>query len=106
MNVVKSIPVYVPEKSLEKYRTDDYWNEFTNFIGSSGIEGTVVDNMEIQVHNGAIIITGIADNVVVNLYSLQGLLMHSTTAGNIGNITLPRGMYILQVEGNSYKIVL
>ncbi len=106
MNVVKSIPVYVPEKSIEKYRTDEYWNEFTNLIGSSNIEGKVVDDMEILVHNGTIILTGIADNAVVNLYSLQGLLMPSTTAGNIGNITLPRGMYIIQVEGYSYKIVI
>ena len=32
-NVNKSIPVYVPAKSVEAYRSAEYWNEFTNIIG-------------------------------------------------------------------------
>lgn len=105
-DVTKSIPVYVPEQSLEKYRTAEYWNEFTNLKGRSNIEGTVANDMEILVHNGTITLSGIAEDTIVSIYSMQGLLMHSTTAGKIGNITLPRGVYILQIEGNSYKIVL
>ena len=104
LGVDRTIPLYVPDNSKEKYRIAEYWNEFTNLRVYSSIENSIVDDMEI--HNGTITLTGIADDAVVNIYSLQGMLMHNTTAGNIGNITLPRGAYILQIEGNSCKIAI
>ena len=106
LGVDKTLPLYVPDNSIDKYRTADYWDEFTNYILLSNTESNIVNNWEILVHNGTIALTGIADDVVVNIYSIHGVLMHSTTAGNIGNITLPRGVYIVQVEGKSHKIII
>ena len=106
-NVDKSIPVYVPDGCIEVYRVADYWREFTTFNVYSGIESAIADsNIEVITTNGTIAINGVFHNAVVNIYSIQGMLMHTTTAGNIGNITLPRGMYIVQVESTTHKIVL
>ncbi len=44
-NVEKSIPVYVPEDSVEAYKTAEYWSEFTNFQPPSIASGTCGDNL-------------------------------------------------------------
>ena len=106
LGVDKTIPLYVPDNSQEKYRNADYWCEFTNLKVYSSIDTSEVNDMEIVVHNGTITLIGVADGAVVNIFSMQGMLIHNTIAGNIGNITLPHGVYILQVEGNRYKIAI
>ena len=106
-NVDKSIELIVPTESIEVYRTTEYWREFTNIKGISGINAaTGNDNIDVYVNNNTIIITGATDDTVVNIYAMNGILVCNTTVCNVANITLPRGMYIVQVQETTHKIAL
>lgn len=106
-NVDKNIPVYVPDGCVEVYRTADYWQEFTNFNVYSGIEVAISESdIDVTIINGTITLTGVANDAVVHIYSLSGSLVQQTIASNVSTIVLPRGIYIVQVEGTSHKVVI
>jgi hypothetical protein len=107
IEVDKSITLSVPVGCIDTYKAAEYWSEFTNIQDFSNVESVVSDNtIKVSTHNGSIVINGTTDNAVANIYSMQGMLIHTTTAKNIGKITLPHGAYILQVEGTTHKVVL
>lgn len=71
----------------------------------SGIEDTITDNdVNVSVENGNIVIDGADDAVKVEVYSVNGQCVYSGTATIIpvsGN-----GLYIVKVNGKSYKVML
>ncbi|MBR3951795.1 MAG: T9SS type A sorting domain-containing protein [Bacteroidaceae bacterium] len=47
-----------------------------------------------------------ADDAAVQIFTAGGALLHSTTVAEVSNITLPRGVYLVQVSGVTKKVVL
>lgn len=107
IEVDKSIALSVPVGCVDTYKAAEYWSEFTNIQDFSGIEDVVSDNnIKVSTHNGTIVINGTAADTVVDIYSMSGVLMHRTTAHHTAGITLPRGIYLVQVEGTTHKVVI
>ena len=98
------IPVYIPYGSLEAYRSDMYWNKFTNLIEqpSSGVAENTWQEITIFVQGGEITITGI-DSPDVSVYDVNGKVVAS---GAMNRIAVPQaGMYIVRVAGETVKVI-
>lgn len=100
--VDRSIPVYVPEGSLEAYKADAYWSEFRLYDNDpSGIISPQKDNSGCYAANGLLYNPSGAD---LNVYNMQGVLIYT---GNATEIELPsRGIYILKTPTATRKVVL
>ena len=98
--------LYVPVGSKSAYANATGWSDFTNIIEDdvkTGVESTLVDNVNVSVENGNIIIGG-ADNANVDVYSVNGQCVYSGTA-----TTIPisaKGLYIVKVNNKSFKVIL
>ena len=81
--------MFVPEESINKYKTADQWKEFLNILGYDGVDDVSVDSQ----------------NAVYEVYNLQGVRIGSgmreaeVTADN-----LPHGVYILVSPQGRKKI--
>ena len=96
----------VPYDCLEEYANAPYWNYFQNVEESSGIEGTNIDTQKIYTVNGTIYITGTTNSTIVNIYNINGSLLHHTTVAQVSDIALPHGFYLVQVNGVTQKVAL
>lgn len=95
----------IPVGSLEAYKSADVWKNFKNiqekdFGGVDGVEG---DAVSVIAKGGSIEINS-ADNARVEVYNLSGQLVHSGTETTVGG--LARGIYIVRVAGQTFKVAL
>lgn len=107
LNVDRATEIIVPIGCIETYKTTQYWDEFTTINDYTGIKSVNhTSDFEVITTNGRIVITGVPGNIKVTIYSVSGSLLHSTNVDNVANITLPRGIYLVQIEDTIRKIVL
>ena len=95
----------VPVGSLEAYRSADGWKWFKNIQEKDfgGVDGVENDAVSVTAKGVSIEIAG-ADNARVEVYNLSGQLVHSGTETTVGG--LARGIYIVRVAGQTFKVVL
>ena len=98
--------VYVPVGAGEDYKTTYVWWDFNNIVEKdmSGVESTITDNgVNVVVENGNIVVNG-AEDANIEVYSTNGLCVYNGTNTNIAVNT--KGMYIVKVNGKSFKVIL
>ena len=91
------------------YEEASYWKYFYNIKQdlSAGIEGVKAEEaFSVAVVGGTLTITSTADDADVNIYNTNGSLLHHTTATQASGITLSSGIYLVQVNGVTQKVVL
>lgn len=95
----------VPVGSLESYKSADVWKEFINIQEKDfgGVDGVEDDAVSVAVKGGSIEISG-AGNAPVEIYNLSGQLVYSGTETTVGG--LARGIYIVRVAGQTFKVAL
>jgi hypothetical protein len=107
IEVDRNLELIVPLGCTGAYKSAQYWNEFTNIKDVSSIEGVTYNNdITIVANNGRIVISGTHGDTMVNVYTMSGILLHSTTASNVASTTLSRGMYLIQIANRTFKIVI
>ena len=97
--------VYVPVGAGEDYKTTYVWWDFNNIVEKemSGVESTLTDNdVNVVVENGNIIVNGADTNIEV--YSTNGLCVYNGT--DTGIAVSAKGLYIVRVNGKSFKVIL
>ena len=65
---------------------------------------------QLGIHNGDIHFSGIRAGSPINVYTLDGKLLHTTTTDDAGNATIsiashPAGVYIIKTETITHKII-
>lgn len=72
------------------------------------VEEVYIDPISVFVQNGSIAVRGLQASEQVNVYTLQGQLVHTQTMQYEGNIDgLPAGqVYMLKIKNNTYKVLL
>ncbi|MBQ2978549.1 MAG: leucine-rich repeat protein [Bacteroidaceae bacterium] len=84
-----------------------YWKDFSSIVGDfSGVKKVETDDWKLTIADGTLTISGIVDDAIVNIYSMSGTLLYSTTAGNLSTITLQHGVYLVQTNGTSRKVAI
>ena len=102
--VKRSIPVYVPEESVELYKSNLLWGEF-NIQGKdlAGNINNTLEGVKVFAQNGEIVITGI-EQPQVSVFDLNGRMIMS---GKTNRIAVPQaGVYIVKIGTETVKVVL
>ena len=103
-DVNRNIPVIVPEGAREAYANDEYWGEFINVVESgedTSIENAENANVAIYSVGGVLYVDGLLADYQV--FDVNGRLVYS---GRDAQLQLPRGVYVVVVEGEVEKVVL
>ncbi len=97
--VDRNIEFVVPSNARNAYAQDIYWSEF---IGETptDVENTI-DGVEIYTQNGTLYVEGLTTDY--QIYNTSGQIVYS---GSEVSITLPRGIYLVTINGKVQKIVL
>ncbi len=103
-DVNRNIPVIVPEGARDAYANDEYWGEFINVIESdeeTKIENAENANVAIYSVGGVLYVDGLSADYQV--FDTNGRLVYT---GRDAQLLLPRGVYVVAIEGEVEKIVL
>lgn len=97
--------LYVPYGSENTYRETKYWQDFI-IVGydPAGVDNAHMDNgVSVVVKDGIILISGVSDEVDVEVYGMNGSILYK---GNETTINAPsKGMYIVKVNGVPFKVI-
>ena len=104
-NVLENATVRVPVGCGDAYRADLYWRKFANIVETDfgGVDEVASDDVSVTVNGGSIEIVG-EGNALVEVYNLSGQLVYSGMETTIGGIA--RGIYIVRVAGQTFKVAL
>ena len=83
--------LYVPVGAADIYRQHEVWGRFANIVeGATGINGKKVDDINIYVSNGRIIVEG-ADGERVQVFNMKGQQVPTAS------YSLPTGIYMVKI---------
>ena len=107
---IENMTLYVPGESMNAYKTTDPWSGFGKFQTlTTGIEKTeTAAKPMITSADGQISVSGLSGNATIQVLSLDGKLLDSTSATD-GIATLnvqPGKVVIVKVGTESYKVVV
>ena len=107
--VTANATLYVPTGTIDAYSSVDPWRWFINIEEGnySGIAGTPQSEVTVKVIDGVITVEGgdgMASAPVVEVYSAGGQCLYRGTDSSIGG--LPRGVYVVKVDGTVQKVAL
>ena len=107
--VLANATLYVPKGTVDVYRAVKPWSDFANIEegGYSGIADTPQPKVTVKVIDGAITVEGgdgTASAPTVEVYSAGGQCVYRGTGSSIGG--LPRGVYVVKVDGTVQKVAL
>lgn len=102
-DVKRTIPVYIPEGTLESYQEDTYWSEFLLIEDNSdtALPETQDDQTGCYTANGML---HNPNGISLCIYTMQGTLVYT---GNATEIQMPsQGIYILKTPTATSKVIL
>lgn len=102
-DVKRTIPIYVPEGTLESYQEDIYWSEFWLIEGEpdTALPETLNDQTGCYTANGMLYNP---NGISLRIYTMQGTLVYT---GNAAEIQMPsQGIYILKTPTATSKVIL
>ena len=104
-DVNRNIPVIVPEGAREAYANDEYWGEFINVVESEDVETQIenAENANVAIYSvgGVLYVDGLSADYQV--FDVNGRLVYS---GRESVLSLPRGVYVVNVGGEVEKVVI
>lgn len=96
--------LFIPKGTLSAYKATR-WNNFLNIqeMDFGGVDSVKDDAVSVTAKDGSIIVNG-TDNAVAEVYNLSGQLVYS---GTDTVINVPsKGIYIVRVSGQTFKVIL
>ena len=95
--------LFVPQGTESKYSKVDPWRNFINVTEmDAGVDSIADESIVIKGHNGCIVITGAADNAIVEVYDIASTAAYRGTGKTVSG--LPGGVYIVRVSGKTAKV--
>ena len=103
--VADKATLYVPKEALKSYMNSDVWKEFRKIkaIENGNVRDVADDAVNVSAKEGNIVVNG-TDNAVITVYNTNGQLVYSGT-DNVINVP-SKGIYIVRVSGQTFKVIL
>lgn len=106
--------LYVPKKSIEKYKIAEYWSHFGNIKEIEGSDfptsiKNTINKKEIQIYSNGnyLFINGIDNGFDIKIYDFKGIMRYQGKSdGQDIHINLPKGKYIIECGKERFKISL
>ncbi len=100
--------IYVPESSIENYKAANVWKDFWNINKLSDYSSIVSVNFNesvtFMISNGKIVVENIPANSTIRVFNLNGELLAETKEPIINGLN--KGIYIVSVNGKSFKVAI
>ena len=96
----------VPDNTIPDYQVADGWNEFISIMdqSSAGIEVIEIDSESaFRIDSNGIVFIGDAI-VPISIYSVDGRMIYKSILRSGETVSLNSGIYIIQLNNESYKI--
>ena len=105
-DLVKGAQLQVPGASLSKYQEASAWKRFRQIVKLEGLSAKEVENesLVLMPSAGVLRIQNPEANQV-NLYSLNGYLVHSTNETAF-SVELSTGIYLVSCKGKTQKVYI
>ncbi|MFI3239601.1 MAG: leucine-rich repeat domain-containing protein, partial [Bacteroidales bacterium] len=105
-----SATLSVPVGTLEDYKADSFWGQFTNIVedASLAVEDNLMDETKVYAIGGTLMVSGAVDGAAVKVYNLNGVnVANGVVLDGAAQVELPTasGIYIVTVGNQSYKVV-
>lgn len=106
--------LYVPESSIEAYRTEKAWNQFGNIVGLShiGIQNVLADNQNVKYsyQDGILTICTQSGEIPVSIFDINGQQLASFTVStdetHIAVSNVNSDAVILKMGNKSVKVII
>lgn len=97
----------VPKKSIDLYSQAPIWKNFPLIVelGVGAVDNLQEDKFSITGRQGEIHING-ANGEQIEIYSTSGILQYRAISDGNDVISLPAGIYIVKVDGKTYKLAI
>ena len=100
----------VPKGCYSYYWVAPVWSDFNKIKEAdfSDVVNTSINNIAVVVENHCIVVKGLSENDVVNIFQMDGTLVHHTqSTGNIlrYNPATP-GTYLVVAANKTYKLLV
>ena len=89
--IYNSCILHVPEQSLEAYRNDKHWGQFSNIVGDISAVDFITDN---------------SDKTSIIIYDLNGKVIYVGGGDQLKAQIIPKGIYIVSGNGSSKSICI
>jgi len=106
--LTKTIPLYVPEESVDVYKNTFEWEDFTNITGmTTGTENPQESNYSINISNRKVQLSGIVGKSI-SVYDISGkkIFEKSNTKNNEEFSVDKQGLYIISINNDKRKIII
>jgi|GEM_PF-2080602 len=105
-NAVEDCKLYVPKGSKAAYASADGWDEFKTIIemAPTSVDKIQKDIVLYAISNGIVIES--AETVPVTIYSVSGQKVYESTIQGSKQISLNKGIYIVQTGQTARKIIV
>ena len=107
-SVYSTAMLHVPVGSAYNYKAADIWKYFEIIVETdfAGVEDAVASDGGVKVFaaDGTIVVGGVADGTMVEVYGIGGGCVYRGTAGTISG--LPAGIYVVRAAGQVTKVML
>ena len=111
-NVYENATLYVPQGTISKYNSTDFWYYFDNIVEGepTGIEKASLSQMKIEAGDGFINVSGIADGQQIAIYQTDGKQVATASAHN-GTASVATGINkgstaIVKIGNKAVKVVM
>lgn len=100
---VKTATLYVPEGSVDAYKSADIWKDFVNIKAlDAGVEDLVADDFSVEISGLTLSLNGYEG--AYQVYAVDGRMVYS---GSESSVNLPaKGIYIVKAGKKSVKVAL
>lgn len=100
----------VPIGCRSYYWVAPIWSEFNKIVETdfSGIEDVYYDNLQVEIINGRISVSGCLEDMTVRVYQINGTLLYQgwPSYGVVQFETSSKGVYIVMIGNKAYKLMV
>lgn len=106
-DVYNNASLVVPEGSATLYVGTEGWRRFKDIyegLPSASVESVDTSDTNVLTQNGSIVVSGLDEKAIIEVYSVSGQLVYKGTETTISVPT--KGIYIVRVAGQSFKVII
>ncbi len=108
-SITRAATLFVPTGCKSLYETAAYWQKFANIEEYETAVVSVKDDsrqQKVYASNGRLYVEGVANDKQIDIYNTNGVCLYSISANDLKQIKLSKGIYVIRLGDNAYKVAI